>query len=152
MSTELEDRVRQALSARAGQITPDRLQPAVPPTATPARRPRLRWWHPLLVVAAVLVTVVFAIRLPGDSPSPLPNAPAGTVPAPSPSEPAAPTAEPVPSTTDLSESQGPTVTVPVPTASAPVAPAPPDALPTSQSPSPAESPRSSPAATPRPTR
>ncbi|RSM72100.1 hypothetical protein DMB66_05680 [Actinoplanes sp. ATCC 53533] len=86
MSTDVEERVRRALSARAGQVTPDRLQPAAPPTAAPVRRSWLPWWRSLLVVAVVLVAVVFVVGRPGDAPPPqVPNAPAGTVPSPSPS-------------------------------------------------------------------
>ena len=122
MSTDVEERMRRALSARAGQITPDRLQPAVPPTAAPARRSWLPWWRSLLVVAAVLVAVVFAVRRPGDAPAPqVPNAPAVTVPSPatSPSDPALPSAEPRPSSTPASESPSPAVTAPVPATSEP---------------------------------
>jgi hypothetical protein len=34
----VEERLRGALNARAGQVTPDRLAPAAPPAATPSRR------------------------------------------------------------------------------------------------------------------
>jgi hypothetical protein len=81
MSTDTEERVRRALAARAAQVTPERLQPAVPPTATVARRSWRPWWRTLLVTAAVLVAVVISVRRPGDPPPrPLPNPPAATVP------------------------------------------------------------------------
>ncbi len=154
MSTDVEERVRRALAARAGQITPDRLQPAVPPTVAPARRSWLPWWRSLLAVAAVLVAVVLVVRLPGDTPpSPVPNAPAATVPSPAPSSsasptpdaptvtpsarnsPASPPAEPTPSLT-TSETAVPDGTEPLP------APA------TTEAPEPAESPVTSPTVAP----
>ena len=140
MSTNVEERTRRALSARAGQITPDRLQPAVPPTAAPVRRSWLPWWRSLLVVAAVLVAVVFVVRRPGDAPAPqVPNAPAVTVPSPSPSpsDPGIPTAEPLPSRTDIGDPPSPGITAPVPATSEPAVPAT------------AGPPATSPAATPR---
>jgi hypothetical protein len=144
MSTNVEERMRRALSARAAQITPDRLQPAVPPTAAPARRSWLPWWRSLLVVAAVLVAVAFLVRRPGDAPPPqVPNAPAVTVPSqtpapsPSPSTPALPPAVPLPSSTNASEPASPAVTAPVPETSKPVTHAT------------AEPPATSPAVTPR---
>ncbi|MCA2216693.1 hypothetical protein [Jidongwangia harbinensis] len=85
MSTDVEDRLRRALRARAGQITADRLQPAVPPTATAVPRSWRRWWVPL-VVAAALAAVFFAVRPDGTLPRPVPNPPAVPVP----SEPPAP--------------------------------------------------------------
>jgi len=153
MSTNVEERMRRALSARAGQITPGRLQPAVPPTAAPARRSWLPWWRSLLVVAAVLVAVVFAVRRPGDDPAPqVPNAPAVTVPSPSLSpspssreRPVTPT-EPPPPSTGASRSVDTTATVPVPTTFAPVAP---EAADATGAASPDEPPATSPAATPR---
>ena len=129
MSVETEERVRRALAARAGQVTPDRLQPAVPPTAAPARRswPSWRsWWPSLLVVAAALVAVVWVVRLPADTP-PVPDAPAATVPsdapAPAPTSsagpsPSSPGSDPRPAVTAPSSPDsgpGPAVTAPVPT-------------------------------------
>jgi hypothetical protein len=124
MSTDVEERMRRALSARAGQITPDRLQPAVPPTAAPARRSWLPRWRSLLVVAVVLVAVVFVVRRPGDAPAPqVPNAPAATVPSPSlsasPSAPATPTGEPLPSSTGTGKPSSPAETVPTPATAEP---------------------------------
>ena len=87
MTTDLEDRLRRALEARAAQVTPALLQPADPPTATAGHRWRRRWWQPVLVAAA-LVAVVFAIR-PDHRPAPVPVPPV----APGPSA----TATPVPS-------------------------------------------------------
>ena len=139
MSTNVEERMRRALSARADQITPGRLQPAVPPTAAPIRRSWLPWWRSLLVVAVVLVAVVFVVRRPGDTPAPqVPNAPAVTVPSlsPSPSDPAPPTAEPLPSSTDPGKPPSPGSTVPIPATSEPVLT------------EPTEAPATSPAATP----
>jgi hypothetical protein len=104
MSAEVEERVRRALAGRAAAITPERLQPAVPPTATAVRRSWHTWWRPLLAVATVLAAAVFAVRLEHEPPPrPAPNPPAATVPstpAPrptvSPTPSAAPTALPVP--------------------------------------------------------
>jgi hypothetical protein len=108
MSTDVEARVRRALAGRAAQITPERLQPAVPPTAVPSRPFWRPWWRSLLVVAAVVVAVVFSVRPQHDSPPvPIPQPPAATVPAspepspavsPSPAEPS-PTADGSPDTT-----------------------------------------------------
>jgi hypothetical protein len=102
--SELEQRLRGALTARADQITQARLHPAVPPTASvrPSLAHRIRWWMPAL--AAALVTAVVLVRLPGPDPvaptAPPASAPATstTVPAPvpAPSSPAA--AHPVPTT------------------------------------------------------
>ena len=121
MSTDLEDRVRRALSARAGQITPGSLQPAVPPTAAaPARRSWRPRWRSLLVVAAVVVAVVFSVRRPaGDPPLPVPNAPAATVPSPSFAPSPSPTSvsEPVPSTVGISDSPPPPSATTAPSAS-----------------------------------
>jgi hypothetical protein len=129
MTTEIEERLRRALGAKAGQITPDRLQPAVPPTAAPRRRSwRLRWWP--LVAAAGLVAVVVAVRLPGDTPPrPVPNPPAATVPTPGPSLSPAPTGDPSP-TGSGPTSPRPTGLDPTGTSTRPtVAPTPPAATP-----------------------
>jgi len=97
MSVDVERAVRDALAARAAQITPERLQPAVPPTAMAARRSassiagRVGW---LLVAGAavLLVAVVFALRPAAPGPArPVPEQPAGTV---TPS--VSPSAEPYP--------------------------------------------------------
>jgi hypothetical protein len=92
MSVDVERALRRALAARAAQITPERLQPAVPPTAMPARRSassfagRFRW---LVVtgVAVLLVAVAVAVHPPGLGPKhPVPERPASSVrPSPSPS-------------------------------------------------------------------
>jgi hypothetical protein len=131
MSTQVEERVRRALAARAGQITPDRLQPAVPPTAAPARRSwRSSWLTLLVAAAAVLVGVVLLVRPPGGDPQPrLPDAPAATVPTP----------EPTPSSTGAPESAVPS---PVATSTAPTA------SPTTNAPEPEVTPPGRPASTP----
>ena len=73
MNTDLEDRLRHALEARAAQVTPSSLRPATAPTATAGHRWRRRWWQPVLVAAA-LVAVVFAVR-PDHQPAPVPVPP-----------------------------------------------------------------------------
>lgn len=97
MSAEVEERVRRALAGRAAAITPERLQPAVPPTVTAVRRSWRPWWRSLLVVAAVLAAAVFAVRREYEPPlRPTPNPPAATVPStPAPQ----PTVSPRPSAT-----------------------------------------------------
>ncbi|MET8149484.1 hypothetical protein ACIBSW_15565 [Actinoplanes sp. NPDC049668] len=97
MSTEVEERVRRALAGRAAQITPERLRPEPPPTATAARPSWRPWWRPLLAVAAVLVAAFFAVRGEHDAPPrPVPQQPAATVPSPSLPAPE-PTSSPAPS-------------------------------------------------------
>ncbi|MEV4708304.1 hypothetical protein [Actinoplanes sp. NPDC049316] len=97
--TNLEARLRAALSARALSVTADDLQPAVPPTATTVRPPRrLAWpWIGLLAGGATLALIagVVAVRTPGeDGTAPAPNPPAATVPSqpasPAPSQPPSP--------------------------------------------------------------
>jgi len=86
MSVDVEERLRRALAARAAVVTPQRLQPALPPTAAPAaRRSRRLFWWPLLAGAVALVTVFLSVRGPAEKPShPIPNPPAATVPSESP--------------------------------------------------------------------
>jgi hypothetical protein len=108
MTTAFEDRLRAALSARAGRITVADLQPAAPPSLL-ARRERDRrftWSRlvPVLAGAAVTaVVVIFAVVLawpPGPSkraPDLPGNAPATTSSTPAPAPSVAPTASPSPS-------------------------------------------------------
>jgi len=86
----VEDRLRDALSARAGQITADRLQPALPPTVAGARRTRFAWLAPLLAGTAA-VALLFTVMLLG-------HRPAGEAPAtvPSPAVSTAPSLPPTP--------------------------------------------------------
>ncbi|MEU7902506.1 hypothetical protein [Actinoplanes sp. NPDC049118] len=129
MSTEVEQRVRRALAGRAAQITPERLRPALPPTATTARRSWLAWWRPLLVVAAVLVGAVFAVRGEHDAPlRRVPDQPAATVPSPPAPEPtassapsASPAAVPEPTSTPAGPPPGPVEGAPTGLPSGPVA-------------------------------
>jgi hypothetical protein len=98
----VEDRLRAALAARAGQITAADLAPSVPPTAALARRWRLRLlWRPLLAGAGVLAVIVVVLvvgPLRVAPPGRGPVAPAATVPSesPMPTMPAEPEPEPVP--------------------------------------------------------
>ncbi|MGA5300582.1 hypothetical protein ACPCHT_11670 [Nucisporomicrobium flavum] len=83
--TNLEARLRAALSARALSVSADDLQPAVPPTLATVPKPRrLAWpWAGALAggVAVALVAGFVAARLPGDDGTgPAPNPPAATVP------------------------------------------------------------------------
>ena len=100
--SELEERLRRTLTARADRITADRLQPAVPPTSSvrPGLTHRIRWWMPAVAGAALIAAVVL-VRLPGpDAVAPVaPPAPATstTVPAPS-ASPSSAAARPVPTT------------------------------------------------------
>jgi hypothetical protein len=71
----VEERLRGALSARATQVTVERLQPALPPTLTaPSRRRPLSmvWWVPVaaaLAAVAVIVTVLLGGRPVADLPA-----------------------------------------------------------------------------------
>jgi hypothetical protein len=132
MSVDVEERLRRALAARAAAVTPQRLQPAMPPTAAPAaRRARRRVWWPRLAGAVALVTVFLSVRGPAEKPShPIPNPPAATVPsespavspskpAPSPSKAADPSAfkpdpSPSSSTAPIPESPAPEDPEPLP--------------------------------------
>jgi hypothetical protein len=84
----LEERLRRALDARARQITPERLQPAVPPTSAVPVRPWSwpRSWRSVLVAAALTAAAVLAIWRPVLRVDPAPTLPpAGPVqPSPSP--------------------------------------------------------------------
>jgi len=93
MSSDLEDRVRRALDARARQITPERLRPALPPTATaPARWSWPPSWRSVLLTAATAAVAVLVFWRPDIRPDPAPGPPAGPIPsAPSPTPSARPT-------------------------------------------------------------
>ena len=79
MTENLEERVRRALDLRARQVTPERLQPARPPTMTSASRSWRPTWQTLLVAATVLVAVVLVAWHPGRD-RPDPSRPPATVP------------------------------------------------------------------------
>ncbi|MDT5040647.1 MAG: hypothetical protein QOE51_1632 [Actinoplanes sp.] len=78
MSTTVEDRLRVALAARAGQVTAGNLQPAAAPSRRAAHERRRPLWAPALAgiaVAAVAVMFVMLLAwrpahpvLPGNSP------------------------------------------------------------------------------------
>jgi hypothetical protein len=96
----VEERLRDALSARAGQITADRLQPALPPTVAGARRRRMAWLAPLLAGTAAVV-LLFAIvllghRPAGEMPATVPSPAVSISPAPSLPGPAGRPAPPAP--------------------------------------------------------
>jgi len=102
MSAAVEDRLREALAARAGQVTAGDLQPAAPPSRSAATAGRRPMWVPALagLAVAIVFVVMLAWRLPqpampGNAPTPSgPTlAPSGPTLVPSPAEPspAAPT-------------------------------------------------------------
>jgi hypothetical protein len=81
----VEERVREALVARAGLITADRLQPAMPPTVATSRPPRGVRWVPMLAAAAAAVAILFTVILlvrPGADVPAGPATPAPVSPAP----------------------------------------------------------------------
>lgn len=94
MTDEVERRLRSALTARAGQITPDRLRFGTPPTvAVPGRMfpfPFMSW---LVVLSGAVITVVlgFTLRPGGTGGEPAPQPPPAV---PSPVETESPTATP----------------------------------------------------------
>jgi hypothetical protein len=95
----VEERLRGALSARAGQITADRLQPALPPTVAGARRTRMAWLAPLLAGTAAVVLLLFTAMLlghrpTGEVPATVPS-PAVSI-SPAPSLPPGPAGKPAP--------------------------------------------------------
>ena len=78
----VEDRLRGALSTRAGQITADRLRPSAPPTARVPQRAVVRWLPMFAAAAAVAaVFVLFAVLVAERRPSDLPGGPPEPVPA-----------------------------------------------------------------------
>ncbi|MEV4141506.1 hypothetical protein AB0J72_56280 [Dactylosporangium sp. NPDC049742] len=98
MNTDLEQRLRSALAAQATRVTPDRLRPALPPTALPARSPapmllrRAAWAAATLLLVAV---AVITLRPTG----PAPQHPTVVPPSPSSSSnPPSPVPSPAPST------------------------------------------------------
>ena len=58
MTVDVEGRLRRALAGRAARVTPERLRPAVPPTALPVRRS-----VPLFVRRAGLVAALLLLGL-----------------------------------------------------------------------------------------
>ncbi|HWS36624.1 MAG TPA: hypothetical protein VN408_28290 [Actinoplanes sp.] len=89
MTDEVERRLRSALTARAGQITPDRLRFGTPPTVAVAARSfpfRLASW--LAVVSGAVIAVLLGLTLrPGGTggepaPQPPPAVPSPAVPSP----------------------------------------------------------------------
>ncbi|GAA1629076.1 hypothetical protein [Actinoplanes couchii] len=104
MTDEMERRLRSALAARAGQITPDRLRFEAPPTAAPARSfrfvfPSVPWVVGVSAVAVAAVVLGVTLRQGGSGTEPiLPVAPppSASVPQPVPSA-FTPTPRPSPS-------------------------------------------------------
>ena len=131
MSIDVERALRDALAARAAQVTPERLQPAVPPTAMPARRSASSFagrfgWLLATGAAALLVARVVAVHPLGTRPArPGPDRPASSV-APSPSTSSAPVPAPSPSSPPPSASRAtsPSRTSPVPDSTRPASRAP----------------------------
>ncbi|MFF5234911.1 hypothetical protein [Dactylosporangium sp. NPDC000521] len=85
MNADLERRLRSTLAAQAARVTPERLRPAVPPTALPARGPafillqRAAWVAAiLLLVAVVIVTLRPAASDPQQPPTVVPPSPSGS--------------------------------------------------------------------------
>jgi hypothetical protein len=109
MTTDLEERLRSALAARAGQISLSSLQPAVPPTALGRpRRGLVRLWASVGALAGTLAVAVtiLVLQLPGEPSEPI--LPVTSVPAaPSPS---ATTPRPEPSETVLDPTPAPGAT------------------------------------------
>lgn len=98
MNVDIEGRLRRALGAQAARVTPERLRPAIPPTAVPLRRPlsmfvRRAGW----VAAMLLLVVVTIVTLRPTGPQPQ-QPPAIVTPSPSGSYgPPAPSPSPSPS-------------------------------------------------------
>jgi hypothetical protein len=83
----VEERVREALATRAGLITADRLQPAMPPTMATSRPVRGMRWLPILAAAAAAVAILFTVILlvhPGVEVPAGPATPSPASPAPQP--------------------------------------------------------------------
>ncbi|BCY09939.1 hypothetical protein [Actinoplanes sp. L3-i22] len=119
--TDLERRLRGALSARAAAVTSRDLRHEPAPSRAARRAGPARWWLPLtagLAAAAVSITV-FAVLRPGD---PAPTPPAAPASPTRPAVPSGPASAPAPS-----RSPSPSSIEPTPTASQPaptVAPTP----------------------------
>ncbi len=104
MNVDLEGRLRRALGAQAARVTPERLRPAIPPTALPVRRPatmfvrRAGWVAAMLLLVAVVVTVT--LRPAGPEPQQPPvivtPSPSGSSGPPSPSPLPSPSRSPSP--------------------------------------------------------
>jgi len=93
----VEERVRAALAGRAGEITADRLQPAMPPTVAVPRPGRGVRGLPILAAAAAAVIILFAVILMVRPAADVPVAPATPTSVPSQPSPATPGhAKPVP--------------------------------------------------------
>jgi hypothetical protein len=79
--SELDDRIRQALSASADRVGPADLRPEAPPTAatagTPARG-HSRWLWPTLAAAAVVLIAIGSVVLASPSKHQTATPPAGT--------------------------------------------------------------------------
>ncbi|WP_430791529.1 hypothetical protein [Actinoplanes sp. G11-F43] len=88
VADDVEQRLRSALAARAGQITQDRLSLGVPPTLTAPDAPAWRRWLLLAPAAvatlAVVSAAVVALTVPRGEPEPGPILPADPSPAVSP--------------------------------------------------------------------
>ncbi|GAA2359837.1 hypothetical protein [Dactylosporangium salmoneum] len=92
MNVDIEGRLRSALAAQAARVTPERLRPAVPPTALTVRRPASMFVRRAGWVAAMLLLVTVAIvtlRPTGSEPQQPPTvvtpSPSGSYDPPSPS-------------------------------------------------------------------
>ncbi|MET7403086.1 hypothetical protein ABZS66_57370 [Dactylosporangium sp. NPDC005572] len=101
MNADIERRLRSALAAQAARVTPERLRPAVPPTAVPVRRPasmflRRAGWvaATLLLVAVTIVTLRPTSSQPQQPPTMETPSPSGSSGAPSPSSPPSPSPSP----------------------------------------------------------
>ncbi|GGM26267.1 hypothetical protein ACFFX1_16675 [Dactylosporangium sucinum] len=103
MNVDIDGRLRRALAAQAARVTPERLRPAVPPTALLARRPASRFLRRAGWVAAMLLPVavtIVTLRPTGSEPQQPPTrvtpSPSGSSLAPSSSPPPSPSPSPSP--------------------------------------------------------